>query len=82
MDAYDTAAQHWKDLADAMQSHYDFYQTLLSNPAEISKYPDRQIQYIEAYTPEFIEHKKQSILDALRSWHGEEKVNKFLALTK
>ena len=78
MEAYDAAAQHWKDLAGEMQAHYDFYQTLLANPAELSKYDDRQIQYMDAYTPEFMEQKKQSILDALRSWHGEENVNQFL----
>ena len=82
MDAYDVAAQHWKDLAVEMQSHYDFYRTVLSNPAETAKYSDRQIRYIEAYTPDFIEQKKESILDALRSWHGEDKVNRFLALVK
>ena len=82
MDAYDAAAQHWEDLAGEMQSHYDFYRTVLSNPAEAAKYSDRQIRYIEAYTLDFIEQKKESILDALRSWHGEDKVNRFLSLVK
>lgn len=82
MEAYDMAAQYWKDLADEMQSHYDFYQTLFSEPSEMAKYNDRQLRYMEAYTPEFIEQKKESILSALRSWHGEEKVNRFLALVK
>lgn len=82
MEAYDMAAQYWKDLAGEMQSHYDFYQTLFSEPSEIAKYNDRQLRYMEAYTPEFIEQKKESILSALRSWHGEEKVNRFLALVK
>lgn len=82
MEAYDMAAQYWKDLADEMQSHYDFYQTLFSEPSEIAKYNDRQLRYMKAYTPEFIEQKKESILSALRSWHGEEKVNRFLALVK
>lgn len=82
MDAYDMAAQYWKDLAGEMQSHYDFYQTLFSEPSEMAKYNDRQLRYMEAYTPEFIEQKKESILSALRSWHGEEKVNRFLALVK
>ena len=82
MEAYDVAAQHWKDLAGEMQAHHDFYQSLLANPVEISKYHDRQIQYMDAYTPEFIEQKKQSILGALRSWHGEEKVDRFLACVK
>ena len=74
--------QHWKALASEMQTHYDFYRTLLSTPAEIAKYHDRQIRYIEAYTLDFIEQKKESILDVLRSWHGEDKVNRFLALVK
>lgn len=82
MEAYDMAAQYWKDLAGEMQSHYDFYQTLFSEPSEIAKYNDRQLRYMKAYTPEFIEQKKESILSALRSWHGEEKVNRFLALVK
>lgn len=82
MEAYDMAAQYWKDLAGEMQSHYDFYQTLFSEPSEMAKYNDRQLRYMEAYTPEFIEQKKESILSALRSWHGEEKVNRFLALVK
>ena len=82
MDAYDAAAQHWEDLAGEMQSHYDFYQTVLSDPTETAKYSDRQIRHIEAYTLDFIEQKKESILDALRSWHGEDKVNRFLALVK
>ena len=82
MDAFDTAAQHWKDLQEAMQSHYNFYQLLLKDSTEMVKYNDRQLQYIEAYTPEFIELKKQGILEALRSWHGEEKVNQFLAKAK
>ena len=82
MEAYDAAAQHWKDLAGEMQSHYDFYQTVLANASEAAKYTDRQLRYIEAYTPEFIAQKKESILSILRSWHGEEKVNRFLALVK
>ncbi len=82
MEAYDMAAQYWKDLAGEMQSHYDFYQTLFSEPSEMAKYNDRQLRYMKAYTPEFIEQKKESILSALRSWHGEEKVNRFLALVK
>lgn len=82
MEAYDMAAQYWKDLAGEMQSHYDFYQTLFSEPSEMAKYNDRQLRYMEAYTPEFIEQKKESILSALRSWHGEAKVNCFLALVK
>lgn len=82
MEAYDMAAQYWKDLAGEMQSHYDFYQTLFSEPSETAKYNDRQLRYMEAYTPEFIEQKKESILSALRSWNGEEKVNRFLALVK
>lgn len=82
MEAYDMAAQYWKDLAGEMQSHYDFYQTLFSEPSEIAKYNDRQLRYMKAYTPEFIEQKKESILSALRSWNGEEKVNHFLALVK
>ena len=82
MEAYDMAAQYWKDLAGEMQSHYDFYQTLFSEPSEMAKYNDRQLRYMKAYTPEFIEQKKESILSALRIWHGEEKVNRFLALVK
>lgn len=78
----DLAAKHWTELEDAMQFHYDFYQELLASPSEMNKYKAKQLQYIEAYTPEFIQQKKLSILGALRSWHGEEKVNQFLALAK
>lgn len=82
MEDFHGAAKHWQELNEAMQFHYDFYQKLLASPTEMSKYKAKQLQYIEAYTPEFIEQKKQSILGALRSWHGEEKVNRFLALAK
>ena len=82
MNNYELAAQHWNSLQEAMQSHYNFYRELLADTTEMAKYNDRQLQYIEAYTPEFIQQKKQSILGALRSWHGEEKVNQFLALAK
>jgi hypothetical protein len=82
MNDFESAAQHWNSLQESMQSHYNFYRELLADTSEMAKYNDRQLQYIEAYTPEFIEQKKQSILGALRSWHGEEKVNRFLALAK
>jgi len=82
MNNYELAAQHWNSLQEAMQSHYSFYREILADTTEMAKYNDRQLQYIKAYTPEFIQQKKQSILGALRSWHGEEKVNQFLALAK
>lgn len=82
MNDFESAAQHWNSLQESMQSHYNFYRELLADTSEMAKYNDSQLQYIEAYTPEFIEQKKQSILGALRSWHGEEKVNRFLALAK
>ncbi len=70
---------HWKELKSEMNAHYVFYQGLLANPTECAKYNERQLRYIKAYTPEFIEQKQLDILNILRSWHGEEKVNAFLA---
>ncbi len=78
-DDFVAAAFHWKELKAEMNTHYVFYQKLLSEPIEFAKYHERQQQYIRDYTPEFIEQKQTAILNILESWHGKEKVNSFLS---
>lgn len=72
---YASADAHWKELEDLMQKHYDFHQTILSNPEEMENYDENQLEYMRMYTPEFMQEKKNLVQRRLREWVGEDAVN-------
>jgi len=75
---YEGAAKHWQELKNEMQRHFDFYQSVLNTGSEMAKYNDRQLRYMQDYTPEFISLKQNEILETLKSWVGDEKYNEFI----
>jgi transcriptional regulator with XRE-family HTH domain len=74
---YERAALHWNELKEGMQKHYGYYQMVLGNEGEEVKFPKRQLGNMRAYTKEYMEEKKQEILQRLTNWEGEEKIKKF-----
>ena len=77
-DDFERAAQHYKELKDGMQYHFERYREILESEEETEKYPNRQIRNMRAYTQEYMEDRQKEILERLREWHGEEKYQKFL----
>ena len=76
---YQEAATLYHELEAKMQRHYEHYQVILSDEQEQEKYPANILQYIRAYTEEFIEKKKSEILHQLKEWYGEEIYAAFFA---
>lgn len=72
---YESGAIHWNELKAGMQEHYDYYQQMISQDEALISFDARQIGHMHSYTKEFMAKKQEDILNILRSWHGEEKVN-------
>ena len=54
-----------------------FYEGGKKQCQEEVKFPKRQLGNMRAYTKEYMEEKKQEILQRLTNWEGEEKIKKF-----
>lgn len=77
---YEEAASLYRKLETKMDMHFKHYQVILSDESEIQKYDANILRYITAYTPEFIETKKNEILHQLKEWYGEEVFARFETL--
>lgn len=79
---FEDAAKHFEELKERMEFHYNFYQELLADDEEKTKFCDRDIRYMEEYTREFIAEKQQEVIDlVLEYWKGEQ-TEKFLEAIK
>ena len=77
-DEYNEAAKHWNELIRGMQYHYEYYQKVLDNEAEVEKYTERQLRHMRNYTQNFIKEKQDQILCCLKDWQGQEKQQKLI----
>ncbi len=78
MENYESAKKHWRELCEGMQTHYRYYQEVLSDENLMGQFVERQLHYMRAYTEEFIADKQNAIKNRLREWHGEDKFARFL----
>lgn len=78
MENYKSAKKHWRELCEGMQTHYQYYQEVLSDENLMGQFVERQLHYMRAYTEEFIADKQNAIKNRLREWHGEDKFARFL----
>ena len=63
LDNIDKAKKHFDELKDQMESMYQYHQEVLSSESERTKYNERAIGYMEAYTREFMAQQLQEIID-------------------
>ena len=75
-----SAVQHWGELKEGMQEHYDYYQKVLKDEELQKRFSERQIGRMRAYTSELIKDRQDEIILKLKEYFGEDKVNEFLAL--
>lgn len=79
LEDYESAAKHYKELQQGMQYHYAYYQQVFEDPMRLTKFSERQLNNMRAYTKEYIQDKQKKILERLKDWHAD-KVNRFLEL--
>ena len=70
--------KHWGELCEGMQMHYRYYREVLNDDTLMEHFKNNQIQYMRAYTEEFMLEKQNVIKNQLREWHGDEKYERFL----
>ena len=78
MGNYELAGKHWSELCEGMQMHYRYYREVLNDDTLMEHFKNNQIQYMRAYTEEFMLEKQNVIKNQLREWHGDEKYERFL----
>ena len=74
---YYQARDHWKELQEGMNRHYDYYQKVLGSDLLMTKFTDRQLGRMRSYTKEFIKDKQDDILNIIKEFLGQKVFDKF-----
>lgn len=74
---YKEAADQFGELQKSMAHHLKYCQMVLQTEAESKKFDVSDLQYMRAYTEEFIRKTQKEILAQLKGWHGDEVYDKF-----
>lgn len=68
-ESYEQAKRHWQELCE-VQIHYRYYQEVPQDENFKGLFVERQLNYMQRYTQEFIAEMQNDIKDWLRDWHG------------